>query len=212
MRRWRRYDRALELAPDDEAPLRAAEASCATPGGRPASPAHRAARRRRDRRPARVRARAPRPRLPCESEAAPEPEAPAGRRPRSSRSPRRRGRAAHRGVAASRRPAGAWPRSTCRHAPPRAARRPAAVTRRSSRPRPRRSSMRATRQAARDPLLLAVGVHREAGRLDAALDACLELLAIAPGDPRVHLADRRTSSSTGAGDRSRPRRSSCCSG
>ncbi len=42
--------------------------------------------------------------------------------------------------------------------------------------------------AARDPLLLAMAVHREAGRLDAALDACLQLLAIAPGDPRVHLA------------------------
>jgi tetratricopeptide (TPR) repeat protein len=42
--------------------------------------------------------------------------------------------------------------------------------------------------AARDQLLLAVVVHRDAGRLDAALDSCLQLLAIAPGDPRVHLA------------------------
>ena len=42
--------------------------------------------------------------------------------------------------------------------------------------------------SARDPLLLAMSVHRDAGRLDAALDACLQLLAIAPGDPRVHLA------------------------
>jgi tetratricopeptide (TPR) repeat protein len=42
--------------------------------------------------------------------------------------------------------------------------------------------------SARDPLLLAAAAHREAGRLDAALDACLQLLAIAPGDPRVHLA------------------------
>jgi tetratricopeptide (TPR) repeat protein len=42
--------------------------------------------------------------------------------------------------------------------------------------------------AARDPLLLAMAVHREAGRVDAALDACLQLLAIAPGDARVHLA------------------------
>lgn len=42
--------------------------------------------------------------------------------------------------------------------------------------------------AARDPLLLAIAVHRDAGRLDAALDTCLQLLAIAPGDPRVHLA------------------------
>jgi tetratricopeptide (TPR) repeat protein len=41
---------------------------------------------------------------------------------------------------------------------------------------------------ARDPLLLAVAVHRDAGRLDAALDSALQLLAIAPGDPRVHLA------------------------
>jgi tetratricopeptide (TPR) repeat protein len=42
--------------------------------------------------------------------------------------------------------------------------------------------------AARDRLLLAMAVHRDAGRLDAALDACLQVLAIAPGDPRVHLA------------------------
>ena len=43
-------------------------------------------------------------------------------------------------------------------------------------------------EAARDPLLLAMTVHRAAGRIDAAIDACLQLLAIAPGDPRVHLA------------------------
>ena len=43
-------------------------------------------------------------------------------------------------------------------------------------------------QGARDRLILAAVVHREAGRLDAAIDACLQLLAIAPGDPRVHLA------------------------
>jgi tetratricopeptide (TPR) repeat protein len=42
--------------------------------------------------------------------------------------------------------------------------------------------------AARDLLLLAVAVHREAGRLDAAIDSCLQLLALTPGDPRVHLA------------------------
>ncbi len=42
--------------------------------------------------------------------------------------------------------------------------------------------------AARDRMLLAVVVHRAAGRLDAALEACLQLLAIAPGDPQVHLA------------------------
>ncbi len=41
---------------------------------------------------------------------------------------------------------------------------------------------------ARDRMLLAVVVHRTAGRLDAALEACLQLLAIAPGDPQVHLA------------------------
>jgi len=41
---------------------------------------------------------------------------------------------------------------------------------------------------ARDLLLTAVTVHRDAGRLDAAIDASLQLLAIAPGDPRVHLA------------------------
>ena len=37
-------------------------------------------------------------------------------------------------------------------------------------------------------MLLAVMVHREAGRLDAALEACLQLLTTAPGDPQVHLA------------------------
>lgn len=41
---------------------------------------------------------------------------------------------------------------------------------------------------ARDLLLVSVAVHRDAGRLDAALDASLQLLAVAPGDPRVHLA------------------------
>lgn len=43
-------------------------------------------------------------------------------------------------------------------------------------------------QGARDRLIVAAMVHREAGRLDAAIDACLQLLAIAPGDPRVHVA------------------------
>jgi hypothetical protein len=42
--------------------------------------------------------------------------------------------------------------------------------------------------AARDKMLLAVMVHREAGRLDAALEACLQLLTTASGDPHVHLA------------------------
>ena len=42
--------------------------------------------------------------------------------------------------------------------------------------------------ASRDLLLTAVMVHRQAGRLDAALELSLQLLAIAPGDPRVHLA------------------------
>jgi hypothetical protein len=42
--------------------------------------------------------------------------------------------------------------------------------------------------AARDLMLTAVRVHREAGRIDAALDVALNLLSIAPGDPRVHLA------------------------
>lgn len=37
-------------------------------------------------------------------------------------------------------------------------------------------------------MLLAIAVHRAAGRLDAALDVCFQLLAIAPGDPRVHIA------------------------
>jgi tetratricopeptide (TPR) repeat protein len=37
-------------------------------------------------------------------------------------------------------------------------------------------------------MLTAVLVHRAAGRLDAALDICLELLSITPGDPHVHLA------------------------
>lgn len=43
-------------------------------------------------------------------------------------------------------------------------------------------------EAAGTAMLTAVAVHRAAGRLDAALDACFQLLAIAPGDPRVHLA------------------------
>ncbi len=42
--------------------------------------------------------------------------------------------------------------------------------------------------AARDLLLTAARVHRDAGRIDAALEICLNLLSIAPGDPRVHLA------------------------
>jgi tetratricopeptide (TPR) repeat protein len=41
---------------------------------------------------------------------------------------------------------------------------------------------------AAEKMLLAIAVHRAAGRLDAALDVCFQLLAIAPGDPRVHLA------------------------
>ena len=41
---------------------------------------------------------------------------------------------------------------------------------------------------ARDRMLTAVTVHRAAGRLDAALEACLQLLTTAPGDPQVHLA------------------------
>ena len=42
--------------------------------------------------------------------------------------------------------------------------------------------------AAGEKMLLAIAVHRAAGRLDAALDVCFQLLAIAPGNPRVHLA------------------------
>ena len=42
--------------------------------------------------------------------------------------------------------------------------------------------------AARELLLTAARVHRDAGRIDAALEICLNLLSIAPGDPRVHLA------------------------
>jgi tetratricopeptide (TPR) repeat protein len=41
---------------------------------------------------------------------------------------------------------------------------------------------------ARDRMLLAAMVHRAAGRLDAALEVCLQLLTTAPGDPQVHLA------------------------
>jgi tetratricopeptide (TPR) repeat protein len=37
-------------------------------------------------------------------------------------------------------------------------------------------------------MLTAVAVHRTAGRLDAALDVCFQLLAIAPGDAHAHLA------------------------
>lgn len=42
--------------------------------------------------------------------------------------------------------------------------------------------------SARDLMLTAVTVHRAAGRLDAALEVCLQLLTTAPGDPQVHLA------------------------
>jgi tetratricopeptide (TPR) repeat protein len=41
---------------------------------------------------------------------------------------------------------------------------------------------------ARERMLLAATVHRAAGRLDAALEVCLQLLTTAPGDPWVHLA------------------------
>lgn len=41
---------------------------------------------------------------------------------------------------------------------------------------------------ARDLLLTAVAIHREEGRLDAALEISLRALAAAPGDPQVHLA------------------------
>jgi tetratricopeptide (TPR) repeat protein len=43
-------------------------------------------------------------------------------------------------------------------------------------------------RAARNLMLTAVAVHRAAGRSDAALDVCLQLLALAPGDAHVHLA------------------------
>jgi tetratricopeptide (TPR) repeat protein len=43
-------------------------------------------------------------------------------------------------------------------------------------------------QSARDLMLTAVMVHREEGRVHAALEICLRLLAAAPGDPKVHLA------------------------
>jgi tetratricopeptide (TPR) repeat protein len=43
-------------------------------------------------------------------------------------------------------------------------------------------------KGARNLLLTAVAVHRAAGRPDAALDVCLQLLALAPGDAHVHLA------------------------
>jgi tetratricopeptide (TPR) repeat protein len=42
--------------------------------------------------------------------------------------------------------------------------------------------------AARNLMLTAVALHRAAGRPDAALDVCLQLLALAPGDAYVHLA------------------------
>ena len=42
--------------------------------------------------------------------------------------------------------------------------------------------------AASEKMLIAIAVHRAASRLDAALDVCFQLLAISPGDPRVHLA------------------------
>ena len=43
-------------------------------------------------------------------------------------------------------------------------------------------------EGARELLLTVVEAHREAGHPDAALDACLQLLAMAPGDARAHLA------------------------
>jgi len=43
-------------------------------------------------------------------------------------------------------------------------------------------------KGARNLMLTAVAVHRAAGRPDAALDVCLQLLALAPGDAHVHLA------------------------
>jgi len=42
--------------------------------------------------------------------------------------------------------------------------------------------------AARDLLLTAIEVHRAAGRLDAAVDVALQVLALLPGDAQVHLA------------------------
>lgn len=42
--------------------------------------------------------------------------------------------------------------------------------------------------AARDLMLTAVTIHREDGRLDAALEVCQRALVVAPGDPQVHLA------------------------
>jgi tetratricopeptide (TPR) repeat protein len=42
--------------------------------------------------------------------------------------------------------------------------------------------------SARDLMLTAAIVHRAAGRIDAALEVCLQLLTTAPGDPQVHLA------------------------
>jgi len=43
-------------------------------------------------------------------------------------------------------------------------------------------------EAAAERMLTAVLVHRAAGRLDAALDICLQLLSVVPGDAHVHLA------------------------
>lgn len=42
--------------------------------------------------------------------------------------------------------------------------------------------------AARDLMLRAAFLNRSAGRLDAALDICFQLLSFTPGDPQVHLA------------------------
>ena len=43
-------------------------------------------------------------------------------------------------------------------------------------------------EGASEKMLMAALVHRAAGRLDAALDICLQLVSIVPGDPHVHLA------------------------
>jgi len=42
--------------------------------------------------------------------------------------------------------------------------------------------------AASELMLTAVSIHRDQGRLDAAFEVCLRLLAGSPGDPKVHLA------------------------
>ena len=82
----------------------------------------------------------------------------------------------------------AWPQIDLPSAPAAPIDGPATRSRDARSPRPPRSSPRATPRPRATRCCTAVAVHRAAGRLDAALEVCLQLLTTAPGDPQVHLA------------------------